>query len=150
MFLIPISLLMNTNAEMGTLSWPSFLYLSMNMAFYRVFSLVFFSSTTVALNRTVPISERASMNGLSVLGASITKGLGPLFAGFLVPTAVAVLGKYGSLMIFGTIGVLGCCVMASTFLFLHADDDKEVEHGVEGEEDETPTVELIDRIEMNS
>ena len=148
MFLVPFSLLIQRNTGgRSDLSWPTFVYLSMNMATYRIFALVFFSSVTVALNRTVPVSQRASVNGLSMLGGSVAKGLGPAFAGFLVSTAVALLGKFGSLLMFGTIGTIGCGVMTSTFLLLH--DDRAVED-TSTKQDEAQAIELIDRKESNS
>jgi len=141
MFFVPISLLINPNTEVGDLPWPRFLYLSVTMAAYRIFSLVFFSSVGVALNQSVPQSQRASINGLAMLGASVAKGLGPAFAGVLVSSSVALLGKFGSLLIFGTIGLIGCGVMAFSFLFLH--DDREVGETTT-KEDAAQTIELIE------
>jgi MFS family permease len=122
MFLVPISLLLNKGADTGELRWSTFCFLALILAMYRVFALVFFSNISVAVNRSVPSSERATMNGLSMLGGSIAKGLGPIFAGFLVTSSVAWFGKYGSLMIFTSIGLLGCGVMTCAFIFLHDED----------------------------
>jgi MFS family permease len=127
MFLIPISLLLNKGADIGDLQSSTFCFLALCLAMYRVFALVFFGSISVAVNRSVPASERATMNGLSMLGGSIAKGLGPIFSGFLVTSSVAWFGKYGSLMIFTTIGLLGCGVMMTAFIFLQDEDDTPVE-----------------------
>jgi MFS family permease len=123
MFLVPISLLLNKGADTGDLRWSTFCFLALMLAIYRVFALVFFSSISVAVNRSVPSSERATMNGLSMLGGSVAKGLGPIFSGFLVTSSVAWFGKYGSLLLFTTIGVLGCGVVVCAFIFLHDEDD---------------------------
>jgi MFS family permease len=122
MFLVPISLLLNKGADTGELRWSTFYFLALMLAMYRVFGLVFFSSISVAVNRSVPSSERATMNGLSMLGGSVAKGAGPIFAGFLVTFSVAWFGKYGSLLIFFTIGLLGLGVMVCAFIFLHDED----------------------------
>jgi MFS family permease len=127
MLLIPISLLLNKGADTGELRSSTFCFLALTLAMYRVFSLVFFGSISVAVNRSVPASERATMNGLSVLGGSIAQGLGPIFSGFLVTSSVAWFGKYGSLMIFTSIGLLGCGVMTCAFIFLRDEDDTPVE-----------------------
>jgi hypothetical protein len=68
MSLVPISLLLNEGADTGELRWITFCFLALMLAMYRVFALIFFSSISVAVNRSVPSSERATMNGLSMLG----------------------------------------------------------------------------------
>jgi MFS family permease len=135
MFLIPISLLLNRGADTGELRSSAFCFLALTLAMYRVFALVFFGSISVAVNRSVPASERATMNGLSMLGGSVAKGLGPIFSGFLVTSSVAWFGKYGSLMIFTSIGLLGCGVMACAFIFLRDEDDVEDENGSDFKDD---------------
>jgi MFS family permease len=127
MFLIPISLLLNKGADIGELRSSTFCFLALTLAMYRVFALVFFGSISVAVNRSVPSSERATMNGLSMLGGSFAKGLGPIFSGFLVTSSVAWFGKYGSIMIFTSIGLLGCGVMTCAFIFLRDEDDTPVD-----------------------
>jgi hypothetical protein len=87
--LIPFSLLLNNGTEGGNLTWATFCYLSIVMALGRVCGIAFYSSMAIATNRTVLTSHRASMNGLSMLGGSIAKGVGPAFAGFLVAFSVS-------------------------------------------------------------
>jgi MFS family permease len=123
MFLAPLSVLLNLGAGSGELHKGTFLFLALMMATYRIFTLVFFSNISVATNRTVPASERATMNGISVLGGSAAKALGPTFAGILVSSSVYWLGRFASLLIFGTIGLLGLFVSVLAFFFLRMDED---------------------------
>jgi MFS family permease len=140
MFLMPLSVLLNRGAPTGHLRTSALVFLSTCMAAYRVFGLVFFSSVSVTMNRTVPRSHRATMNGLSVLGGSVAKGLGPIFAGFLVSGSVALWGSLGGLLIFGTIGLIGCAVAATTFFYLQASDCEgstdDLEQSVVGDTDQ--------------
>jgi MFS family permease len=117
MFFVPLSLIFN-RGSFETLNWATFSYLSILLACHRNFSLVFFSSISVALNRTVSTSNRGAMNGISVLGGSIAKALGPAFAGLLTTVSANWIGRYASLSIFGTIGVLGVLLTWSTFAVL--------------------------------
>jgi MFS family permease len=145
MFLVPISLLLNQGAETGELRWSTFYFLAAILAAYRVFALVFFTSISVAVNRSVPSSERATMNGLSVLGGSVAKGLGPIFAGCLVTFSVSWLGRFGSILIFAAIGLLGCGVMASAFLFLHDDEVAPADESGSNSRGDVQKIELIER-----
>jgi hypothetical protein len=56
------------------------------------------------------------MNGLVLVGGSVTKGLGPIFAGVLVTASFSPRGvvptECGSVAIFGTVGILGVLVSA--------------------------------------
>lgn len=116
MFLMPLSLLLNRGAE--TLRWSTFFFLAVLLAVHRCFALVFFSSISVATNRTVPASNRGAVNGLSVLGGSVAKSLGPAFAGLLTTLSASWLGRYASLVIFGSIGLLGLGVTWGTLVLL--------------------------------
>jgi Major Facilitator Superfamily len=133
MFLVPLSLLLNRGEE--NLRWSTFFFLAVVLACHRCFALVFFSSISVATNRTVPSSRRGTMNGLSMLGGSVAKALGPAFAGLLTTLSASWLGRYASLLIFGTIGILGICVTWNTFVFLpkvatSTDDKNEEREGI--------------------
>jgi Major Facilitator Superfamily len=79
-FLVPLSVILNRGAPPGQLRWSTFLLLAAILGSFRALSLVFFSSLSVAANRTVPDKARATMNGLCMLGGSIANGLGPAFA----------------------------------------------------------------------
>ena len=124
-FLIPISLLLNDNMSDGNWTWQTFAFLSVLLGVYRIFGLVFFSSVTVATNRTVHASHRATMNGLSMLGGSITKGLGPTFAGVLVAFCASsgiFTPKVGAIIIFVVLGLVGCFTAAMSLCMLQDDD----------------------------
>ena len=120
--LVPLSLLLNRGMEMGELRWSTFVFLAGLLALYRCFALVFFSSISIATNRTVPVSDRASMNGLSVLGGSVAKALGPSFAGLLTTLSVRWLGSFASLLVFGSVSILGLSVLTLSLFFLHDEE----------------------------
>ncbi len=109
--LVPVSMLLNrhpnetTTTNPQSLTWSAFLFLAVLLGFIRIFGLVFFSSITIATNRTVAAKHRGTMNGLSMLGGSIAKGLGPIAAGMFSTAALSKSPKLGSLLVFGTIGV---------------------------------------------
>jgi hypothetical protein len=129
--LVPIALLLNRDSVDNSLTWTAYAFLSILLAAYRVFGLVFFSSITVATNRTVIASHRGSMNGLSMLGGSFAKGLGPLFSGFLVAFSVSS-GVFqphvGAVVVFVVIGLVGCLPAAMTFTLLRDDgEDGQIE-----------------------
>jgi hypothetical protein len=132
--LIPISLLLDRDNVDNSLTWRAYTFLSILLAAYRVFGLVFFSSITVLTNRTVIASHRGSMNGLSMLGGSFAKGLGPIFSGFLVAFSVSS-GVFqphvGAVVVFAVIGLIGCVPAAMTVTLLRDDGkDEQIELSV--------------------
>ena len=145
LFFVPLSLVLNRGME-GELRWTTFFFLAGMLALHRCFSLVFFSSISVATNRTVPVCDRASMNGLSVLGGSVAKALGPTFAGLLTTGSVKWLGRYASLLVFGTISMIGLCVTLLAFVFLRDEEAAEpnVDKDEEREEEEEEIVQSIE------
>ena len=103
------------------LSWSSFLFLSLLLGFVRIFGLVFFSSIAISTNRTVIPSHRCTVNGLSMLGGSVAKGLGPIFAGWLVSFAISsgvFAPKAGGAMVFVVIGTFSAIAAGTTFPLL--------------------------------
>ena len=72
----------------------------------RMFALVFFSSISVATNPNRNFAHRATMNGLSMLGGSATKGLGPVSAGCLAALLLFIrtfLLDFGGCVVFAVI-----------------------------------------------
>mmetsp|Transcript_49163 Transcript_49163/g.74765 ORF Transcript_49163/g.74765 Transcript_49163/m.74765 type:complete len:628 (+) Transcript_49163:155-2038(+) len=144
--LLPISRSINNIATSGgvseddasSLTWSAFAFLSILLACYRVFTLCFFSSITIVCNRTVSASHRGTMNGLNMLGGSVAKGLGPIFAGALVSFSTSsgiVAPELGGVVIYSVLGLLGAMSVVMTIFML--DDpptraaDVEVEKEVE-------------------
>jgi len=118
---IPLSVPLNASTIIpssavpaGRLSTATFAFLSTTLATVRIFSMIFQSCITIATNATVPPSHRATANGLSMLGGSVAKGIGPAFAGWLVSyslsSGVADPETGGSTLIFGGIGGLDVVV----------------------------------------
>jgi len=148
MFLMPLARWMNaygskddtlqdlsaSDQETGRLRPWTFVFLATMVAMYRIFAFVFFSNIAVAINRTVPTRERATMNGLSMLGGSVAKALGPLFAGVLVSLSVRLLGSAASVMIFGVIGSMASGVVLLTFIGFRGEDGL-VDEGIDEVED---------------
>ena len=112
--LIPISLVLNRGSASHHISTSCLIFLSVCYAWIRVASSIVFSTITMTTNRTVPISERATMNGFSMLGGSLGKALGPWFAGVLFSRSVSsgvFTPPYGSVNVFVIIGLLGCVMV---------------------------------------
>lgn len=107
--LIPMSLLTNRNvAEEGALTWTTVVFVSIIFATARACSSVVFSTLTMTTNRTVPAHQRAAMNGLSMLGGSVGKALGPVFAGMLFSESVErIVPPLGSVVVWAIIASLG-------------------------------------------
>ena len=128
--LVPISRLLNGNNassdidDSSGITWSAYIYLVVLLSSYRIFSMVFFSSIAVATNRTVVPSHRGTMNGLSTLGGSVSKGLAPTFAGLLVAFSVSsgfIPRDIGGFLIFGFIGMMGLITVIMSFNMLGED-----------------------------
>jgi len=119
------------------LTWPAFLYLTILIGVTRgerrtvncialklkffcaslrsspslivAFASMFFSSITLMCNATVHKSHRGTMNGLSMLGGSVAKMLGPLAAGTIFATSVSgfIDERVGSFLAFGVVSIVG-------------------------------------------
>ena len=100
---IPLSLLFNTMAGVMT-------YLSMLNGIMLIFFSNWNAALTITQNRVVDPSERAKLNGLAAVGASVGRGGGPLFAGILVTisyTSGIVPTAFGSFLIYFVISAMG-------------------------------------------
>jgi MFS family permease len=126
LFAFPVSLLLNRGTDSpGELTWPVYAYLGSLMAVFRVSGNVFFSSVSMAINRTVSARQRGTINGLSVLGGSFAKAFGPAFSGILVATSVSsgfVSPHAGVVVIFSTLGMVAVAVAYSSHKYLKEED----------------------------
>ena len=68
-------------ASLTVSKWWSMFYLALLSGITKVFQSAFFSSITVATNRTVPAEMRSRMNALGSIGAGMSKAFGPLVVG---------------------------------------------------------------------
>ena len=137
MFLVPVALLINRDSE--SLIWSTYIFLAIVLSIHRCFSMVFFSNIAVAMNRTVPTANRGAMNGVAGLGASISKAIGPTFAGFLTTYSIIWMRRYASILIFGTLGVLGVLIAIGTIAYLPnnaTNDYTQVEESIDDDEDD--------------
>ncbi|GAX17178.1 hypothetical protein FisN_10Lh025 [Fistulifera solaris] len=144
LLLLPLAVLMNHGAETGTLKWTTYFFLAIMMAQYRIFGFVFFTSITVLTNRSVPSEQRATMNGLSMLGGSAAKALGPVFAGFLASQSVEWMGNSASILMYGVVGMIGILVALSTYTMLSQDDLDRQTHGDCTEDNSGTSIELTE------
>jgi MFS family permease len=96
------------------LKWSAVLFLVSIMAVSKIFCCMFFTSMSIALNKTVERNQRATLNGLASLGGSISKGLGPILAGLLVGMCFSwpKIADSGSFIVFTIIGAAGLAVLA--------------------------------------
>ena len=114
--LIPIANLLNgsVSEREEELAWSTFFFLTVVIGVAKIFTCLYFAVITITTNRTVPASLRATTNGLSMVGGSVAKGLGPIFAGVLVAVSFSVpkeeIARYGSVFIWSTISILGLMV----------------------------------------
>jgi len=124
--LIPLSMLWKEdkveggdveNNEYGDkhLNWKIYTFLVLVLGISKIFCCLFFASVSVAMNQSVPLSSRGTMNGIATLMGSLGKGLGPTFSGWLVAFCISsgvggLKPRVGSVLIFVTIFVLGLLV----------------------------------------
>lgn len=104
-----------------------FTFLSVVIGFTKIMICNCFSSLAIATNKSVPKEQRAKMNGINLLGSSISKGLGPIFAGFLVPLSFSghlpfLSPETGSVFIFGVVGIMG---LITTFVAVQLKNEYE-------------------------
>jgi len=108
-------------------------------------------------NRTVPAHHRAAMNGLAMLGGSLAKAAGPIFAGLLFSESAArIVPPLGSVVVWVIIACMGLAFFVQTLLLPeHVDDEqhmqgvtngnrsqlasKEVDASLDGKEDRPPS-----------
>lgn len=132
--LFPVSLITNQGAPDGTLALSTLVFLSALYAIIRAFSTVVFSTVTISTNRTVPECQRATLNGLGMLGGSLAKALGPLFGGILFSKCVNhVTPPFGSVVVYSTTAFLGICLGVQTYFLREYDHEKESTKATEDE-----------------
>lgn len=126
--MIPVSLLFNyADHQPGEVTTATFVYLCLVIMLNKAFFLLFFSNISVAINQTVPAKHRAALNGLSILGGSLAKGMGPTFAGLTATWSIALLDRFGSILMFGSVGLLSSFVAAASFVYIREISETTVE-----------------------
>jgi MFS family permease len=126
---IPLTLVTNRVAAAGTLTWSTLGLTSVIYALARAFAAVTFSTIAMTTNRTVPAHQRATMNGLSMLGGSVVKATGPVWAGVLFSESVGRIVKpYGAVFAWAVISCLGLGFVVMTMLLPeHVEEEEEEE-----------------------
>jgi MFS family permease len=74
LLLIPISLAIKNKLWL-------FVFLAAVMGICKVFHSLFFTCMSLAMNKTVPLSQRATMNGIQLMVGSLARSFGPIVAG---------------------------------------------------------------------
>jgi MFS family permease len=101
------------------------------VGFSRIFVSLYFTCISLGLNKTVPVSQRATMNGIQVMGGSVARALGPIFAGWLTTlTLKSFSTMQASILIFSTIAVIGWAVTSRVWMvrrYALEDDEPGVE-----------------------
>ena len=123
----------DSSIELAIVTWA---YLSIVLALNRLSLLVFFGNISVAINRSAPPASRAVLNGLSVVGGSIFKAMGPAFSGMISTVAIRTLGHYGSVAMFGSLAVAAACAAVSSFVFLRETEDAQINHSSSADDSE--------------
>merc|ERR1712032_1435837 len=110
----------------------------------RSFSSVVFSTLTMTLNQSVPAHQRATMNGLSMLGGSLAKGFGPVFGGILFSTSVGhIHPPFGSVFVYCIISFLGICLGLRVVFFLKEELHDHPQHHHHHHNNEKPSFNKI-------
>ena len=65
------------------------------------------AALTITQNRAVEPAHRAKLNALAALGASLSRGGGPIFAGFLVTCSYSLVAQFGSLVMYSVVAGIG-------------------------------------------
>ena len=123
--LIPVAVWINGGARDDHISWSTFYFMCIVMGIYRIFASVFFSSISIAMNRTVPTTHRGTMNGVSMLGGSFAKAFGPASAGVLVAFCIGS-GVFpphiGAAIVFAVLAGIGVFGTVLCFVYLEPPD----------------------------
>ena len=109
-FFIPFVLYLNRDSSLNEITWAAYIYLSVIIGLSNIGGNVVLCSLTISTNRTVKTEQRASMNGLSMLGGSIVKACGPAVAGWLVSFLLGsgfVPPTVGVILLFSSMGLFG-------------------------------------------
>ena len=132
---MPLSLLTNRGADEGTLTASTLALVSVVYAVARACSSIVFSTLTMTTNRTVPADQRAAMNGLAVLGASVGNTLGPAFAGVLFSEGVGrVRPPLGSVLVWWVLAGCGVAFFFRTLRLAEHSLERNEEHASCGKE----------------
>jgi MFS family permease len=105
--------------------WVQLSYLAFIIGTLMTCNGVYLGCNTIGANRTVDASQRAAMNGLSSLGTSVSRGLGPITAGVLVAfsmTSGVIPPALGGWFIYLILGFLG---LFSYYITLSIPEEKE-------------------------
>ena len=103
LLLIPLSLRMNNPIVMS-------IFLALTIGVCKVFQSVFFTCISLGVNKTVPASQRATMNGIQLMGGSVARSCGPIVAGNLTSFAFSRFASTGSMLVFSTIALIAWIV----------------------------------------
>lgn len=106
---IPLSLFLS--------GWWQIAYLALISGIIMICNSVFLGCNTIGSNRSVEPYERATMNGMSSIGTSIGRGLGPICAGLLVAalmTSPILPASLGGWFLYGLLGAIGVASYLTT------------------------------------
>lgn len=114
---IPLSLFLT--------GWLQIAYLAFVTGIIMICNSVFLGCSTIGANRSVEPFERATMNGMSSIGTSIGRGLGPICAGLLVAalmTSPILPASLGGWCLYGLLGVIGVASYLTTLKISKGED----------------------------
>lgn len=105
LLLIPLSLYMNNQVGL-------FLFLAVVMGMCKIFHSLSFICISLGINKTVPVSQRATMNGIQLMGGSLARACGPIVAGTLTSLMFSStqFGSMSSWIVFSIVAILGWLV----------------------------------------
>jgi MFS family permease len=102
LLLIPISLAIRKKLWL-------FLFLAFVMGICKVFHSLFFTCMSLAMNKTVPLSQRARMNGIQLMVGSFARAFGPILAGAMATVSFSskLPELWGCIPVFLVVAVIG-------------------------------------------
>lgn len=123
--IIPFSLLSNGKGT-DHLRWTALAFLGLVVGMGRMFSVTFFSSMFVSLNHLVPPEERCTFNSFLTRVTGGCKSMAPIMAGFFTSwvfsSGVLPSNGWGAVFLYGTLGVAGLALSASSKVLLGSDE----------------------------
>lgn len=117
--LTPISALLNDGEPHNKLRFDTWLFLILILGSVRIFSGVFFATSSLGANKSVGPEEIAAVSRTSMFGGSIAQILGPLGSGFLTSYALSSGDFAPGLAIYVTFSaVFACGSMLAVFTWI--------------------------------
>ena len=110
LLLFPMALYISPEPNGNRSNWYQFGFLGLVTGVIGILGSIFMGCATIGVNGCIKdVSQRASMNGLQSSIASIGRGLGPIFSGYLVATTMTsgmIPARFSAWVVYGVLMVI--------------------------------------------